>query len=48
MSRVVLKLLCTKEQGMMLVYSIRSRTVEIWLVERAKIVLACLPGKRND
>jgi hypothetical protein len=38
----------TKEQEMLLINSIRSHTVEIWLVERAKIVLAWLPGKRND
>ena len=48
MSRVAVKLLCTKEQEMVLNKLARSRTEQTRLVERAKIVLACLSGKRND
>lgn len=48
MSRVAVKLLCTKEQEMALNKLARSRTEQTRLVERAKIVLACLSGKRND
>lgn len=48
MSRVAAKLLCTKEQKIALNKLARSRTEQTRLVERAKIVLACLSGKRND
>ena len=48
MSRVAAKLLCTKEQEVALNKLARSRTEQTRLVERAKIVLACLSGKRND
>ena len=48
MSRVAAKLSCTKEQEKALSKLARSRTEETRLVERAKIVLACLTGKRND
>lgn len=48
MSRVATKLSCTKEQEKALGKLARSRTKETRLVERAKIVLACLSGKRND
>lgn len=48
MSRVAISLSC--EEGVMqeLERLSRSRTDETRLVERAKIVLACLAGKRND
>src|ERR1700738_5173889 len=39
---------CTAEQRSELMALARSRTEEARLVERAKIVLACLEGKRND
>lgn len=48
MSRVAVPLSCTAEQKEELEGLARSRTKEVRLVERAKIVLACLSGKRND
>ncbi|MDP2785604.1 MAG: IS630 family transposase [Sulfurimicrobium sp.] len=48
MSRVAAKLSCTKEQEKALGKLARSRSEQARLVERAKIVLACLSGKRND
>ena len=39
---------CSAEQRAELVNLARSRTAEARLVERARIVLACLEGKRND
>jgi transposase len=39
---------CSAEQKAELVNLARSRTAEARLVERARIVLACLEGKRND
>src|SRR3989338_7444816 len=48
MSRVAAKLSCTKEQEKALSKLARSRTEQTRLVERAKIVLACLSGKLND
>lgn len=48
MSRVAVKLSCTKEQELALNKLAHSRTEQARLVERAKIVLACLSGKRND
>jgi transposase len=48
MSRVAIKLMCTDEQKIELVNLARSRTEEARLVERAKIVLACLDGKHNN
>ena len=48
MSRVAIKLMCATEQKVELVNLSQSRTEEARLVERAKIVLACLDGKRND
>src|SRR5246127_3181626 len=47
-TRVAVALACSAEQRAELVSLARSRTEEARLVERAKIVLACLEGKRND
>lgn len=48
MARVAVVLTCTAAQRAELVALSRSRTEEARLVERAKIILACLDGKRND
>src|SRR5258708_9730345 len=48
MARVAVALSCTAEQRSELMALARSRTEEARLVERAKIVLAWLEGKRND
>ncbi|MGC2203396.1 MAG: IS630 family transposase [Stellaceae bacterium] len=48
MARVAVALSCSAEQRTELMNLARSRTAEARLVERAKIVLACLDGKRND
>ena len=48
MARVAIALSCTAEQRAELVALARSRTEEARLVERAKMVLACVEGKRND
>lgn len=48
MARVAVALNCSAEQRAELVSLARSRTEEARLVERAKIVLGCLDGKRND
>ena len=48
MARVAVALTCTAEQRGQLMALARSRTGEARLVGRAKIVLACLEGKRND
>ena len=48
MARVAVVLICTAEQRAELAALARSRTEEARLVERAKIILACLDGKRND
>jgi transposase len=47
-ARVAVALSCSAEQRTELMNLARSRTAEARLVERAKIVLACLDGKRND
>jgi transposase len=46
--RVAVALACSAEQRAELVNLTRSRTAEARLVERARIVLACLEGKRSD
>lgn len=48
MARVAVELQCSAEQRSELMALSRSRTAEQRLVERARIVLACLEGKRND
>ncbi len=48
MSRVAVAFSCSVEQRTELVNLARSRTAEARLVARAKIILACLDGKRND
>ena len=48
MARVAVALSCSAEQRTELMNLARSRTAEARLVERAKIVLACWDGKRND
>ena len=48
MTRVAVALECSAEQRVELMNLARSRSEEARLVERAKIVLACLDGKRND
>lgn len=48
MARVAVELQCSAEQRAELVALARSRTAESRLVERARIILACLEGKRND
>ena len=48
MARVAVALTCTAEQRGQLMAPARIWTEEARLVERAKIVLACLEGKRND
>jgi transposase len=45
---VAVELQCSAEQRAELVALARSRTAEARMVERARIVLACLEGKRND
>ena len=48
MSRVALPLSCTAEVMQELERLSKSRTDESRLVERAKMVLRCLAGERND
>ena len=48
MVRVAVALSCSTEHRSELMSLARSRTEEARLVERAKIVLGCLDGKRND
>jgi hypothetical protein len=48
MARVAIALTCSAEQRAELTALAHSRTAEARLVERAKIVLGCLEGKRND
>lgn len=48
MSRVALPLSCTAEVMQELERLSKSRTDEVRLVERAKMVLRCLAGERND
>src|ERR1700687_5861063 len=48
LARVAVELRCSAEQRAELVALARSRTAEARMVERARIVLACLDGKRND
>jgi transposase len=48
MARVAIALTCSSEQRAELMSLSRSRTEEARMVERAKIVLGCLDGKRND
>jgi transposase len=48
MSRIALPLSCTAEVMQELVHLSKSRTDEARLIERAKIVLRCLAGERND
>jgi transposase len=45
---VAVALSCSAEQRTELMNLARSRSEEARLVERAKIILACLDGKRND
>jgi hypothetical protein len=47
-TRVAVALSCSAEQRTELMNVARSRTAEARLVARAKIILACLDGKRND
>src|SRR6201984_2872802 len=47
-TRVAVALSCSAEQRTELMNLARSRSAEARLVERAKIILACLDGKRND
>jgi len=47
-TRVAVAVECSAEQRVELMNLARSRSEEARLVERAKIVLACLDGKRND
>lgn len=48
MARAAVALSCTAEVMAKLEHLSRSRNGEVRLVERARIVLACLQGKRND
>ena len=48
MARVAQALTCTPEEKSALIQLSRSRSEEARLVERAKIVLLCLEGMRND
>ena len=48
MARVAQALTCTPEEKSALIQLSRSRSEEARLVERAKIVLLCLDGMRND
>src|SRR5260370_2062176 len=48
MARVGAAVTCTAEERGELMAVARSRTEEARLVDRAKIVLACLEGQRND
>lgn len=48
MARVAPVLICTEEERSTLIQLARSRSEEARLVERARIVLLCLDGKRNE
>jgi transposase len=48
MARIAPVLTCTPEERTVLLQLARSRSEEARLVERAKIVLLCLDGKRNE
>lgn|GEM_PF-3666977 len=48
MPRIAISLTCEPKVMQELERISRSRTEEIRLIERAKIILACLSGKRND
>jgi FixJ family two-component response regulator len=48
MARVVISISCSDQDRKELERLIRSRTDEIRMIERAKIVMSCLEGKRND
>lgn len=48
MARVAVELSCTTEVKAELESLSRSRSGEVRMVERARIILACLHGKRND
>ena len=48
MARVAVKLSCSEEVMAELERLSRSRSGEVRMAERARIVLACLQGKRND
>ncbi|MDR2155217.1 MAG: helix-turn-helix domain-containing protein, partial [Burkholderiaceae bacterium] len=48
MSRVAVTLSCTPDVMSELKRFSRSRSGEVRMAERARIVLACLGGKRND
>ena len=48
MARVAVELSCPAEVMSELERLSRSRSGEVRVVERARIVLACLHGKRND
>lgn len=48
MARVAISVSCTDQDRRELERLSNSRTEEARLVERAKIVMGCLAGKRND
>lgn len=48
MSRIAISINCTDQERRELERLVNSRTDEIRKVERAKIVMGCLAGKRND
>ena len=48
MARVAVELSCTVEVMSELERLSRSRSGEVRMVERARMVLACLHGQRND
>jgi transposase len=48
MSRVAISISCSDQDRKELERLIKSRTDEIRMIERAKIIMSCLEGKRND
>jgi transposase len=48
MARVAISISCSDQDRKELERLIKSRTDEIRMIERAKIVMSCLEGKRND
>lgn len=48
MARVAISISCSDQDRKELERLIKSRTDEIRMIERAKIVMSCLKGKRND
>lgn len=48
MGRVAISISCTDKDRRELEHLTKSRTDEVRIIERARIILKCLEGKRND